>query len=263
MMDAPWLRAAKRLPVGGVERFRCCGSTKAAVIFNKPDAWEMYCHRCKSSPKERKQFVQMQRVQQEARVQPAPADVINIADARQSVQQNVYSFLATKGIMPDMVEDLQWSDTAQRLVFPVSSGLSLGRATTTWQNPKWIQYSGKSSFVACSPSHTVTGIILTEDLLSAKKVQYAVNRFGTGDMAAVALLGTRLDKRLKLWIAQNNFPTLMMLDGDEAGHAGVARIKRELRPYVKTGIFYVGGKDPKDLTIKEILDGIELHRPRL
>lgn len=262
MIDAPWLRAAKRLPVGGVERFRCCGPDKAAVIFNKPEAWEMYCHRCKSSPKERKQFVQMQRVQHEARVQPAPADVINIADARQSVQQSVYAFLATKGIMPDMVEDLQWSDTAQRLIFPVSSGLSLGRATTTWQNPKWIQYGGKSSFAYIAPrTQPVQGIVLTEDLLSAKKVAYASNHFGSGNLVCVSILGTRLDARLKLLILEHNWPVLLMLDGDDAGYSGVKRIKRDLKAFpIRVGSFAVDGKDPKDLQMQEILEALTWMR---
>lgn len=255
-MDAPWLRACKQLPVGGSERFRCCGSTKAAVIYNNPDAWEMYCHRCKSSPRERKQFVQQRQVEPEQRVQPAPADLISITNARSDTQQNCYGLLAKKGIMPDMVPEVLWSDSARRLVFPVSSGLSLGRATTMWQNPKWVQYGGKSSFAPMAPASPVTGIVLTEDLLSAKKVQYAVNHFGDGSSLVVALLGTRLDGKLKLWIAQQGWPVLLMLDGDDAGYAGVARIKRELRPYTTVHDFAVPGKDPKDLTISEILEAV-------
>lgn len=258
-MDQPWLRAAKRLPIGGVERFRCCGPDKAAVIFNKPESWEMYCHRCKSSPRERKEFVRQMQREPERPVQPAPADIINIADARESVRQQAYAFLASKGIMPDMVEDLQWSDTAQRLVFPVSSGLYLGRAMMTWQNPKWIQYGGKSSFAYIAPrKQPVQGIVLTEDFLSAKKVAHAANHFSSGDILCVALLGTRLDSRLKLMIAENNWPTLLMLDGDDAGYAGVKRIRRELRAFsgLRVGDFAVQGYDPKDLQISQILEAL-------
>lgn len=260
MMDAPWLRAAKRLPVGGVERFRCCGSTKAAVIFNKPDAWEMYCHRCKSSPKERKQFVQMARVQNEPRVQPAPADLIRIGDASAEVQSAAYTLLATKGIMPDMVEDVLWSGTSKRLVFPISSSLYLGRAMTPAQQPKWVQFGGKSSFGYITPvKQPVQGIALTEDLLSAKKVAHASNRFGSGDIVVVTLLGTRLDQKLKLLIAQNNWPTLLMLDGDTAGYDGIKRIRRELKAFtgLSVGEFTVPGDDPKDMEIATILGALD------
>lgn len=257
MIDAPWLRACKRLPVGGVERFRCCGPDKAAVLFNHPGSWEMYCHRCKSAPKERKQFVQVV-VQQDTRpVQPAPADVMSIADVRPEVQSQVYAFLVSKGLMPDMVEDVQWSDLAKRMVFPVSSGLSLGRAMMPWQNPKWIQYNGRSSFAPIHPKNQpVQGIVLTEDLLSAKKVAYASNHFGSGNILCVALLGTRLDSKLKVWIAEHGWPVLLMLDGDEAGYSGVKRIRRELRPFVQVQDFAVDGKDPKDLTIAVILEAL-------
>lgn len=263
MIEAPWLKACKKLPVGATARFRCCGRDAAGVLYNNPDAWEYYCHRCKHAGKERKQFVQQAVSLPEPRVQPAPADLKRVDDVSAVTQSQIYAFLATKGIMPEMIGDALWSDSAKRLVFPVSSGLYLGRAMTSHQSPKWIQYGGKSAFAYIAPKkQSVQGIILTEDFLSAKKVQHILNRYGAGDMAVIALLGTRLDKKLKMWIAENNFPVLLMLDGDEAGYAGTARIRRELRPFVKTSTFAVEGKDPKDMQAQEILDGIELHRPR-
>ncbi|UNA01095.1 putative DNA primase [Erwinia phage Micant] len=259
MIDAPWLRACKRLPVGGSARIRCCGRDKAAVIYNKEASWEMYCNRCKQPQFERKQFVQQIKHVVERPVQPAPADLIRIGDASAEVQNAAYSLLATKGIMPDMVEDVLWSNASRRLVFPISSSLYLGRAMTPAQHPKWVQYNGKSSFGYIAPlNQPVQGIVLTEDLLSAKKVAHASNRFGSGNIVVVALLGTRLDQKLKLLIAQNNWPVLLMLDGDAAGYDGIKRIRRELKAFsgLRVGEFTRPGDDPKDLEIATILEAL-------
>ena len=259
MIDAPWLRACKRLPVGGSARIRCCGRDKAAVIYNKEASWEMYCNRCKQPQFERKQYVQQIKHVVERPVQPAPADLICIRDASAEVQNMAYSLLASKGIMPEMVEDMLWSNASKRLVFPISSALYLGRAMTPAQHPKWVQYNGKSSFGYIAPkTQPVQGIVLTEDLLSAKKVAHASNRFGSGTIVVVALLGTRLDKRLKLLIAENNWPVLLMLDGDEAGWDGIKRIRRELKAFsgLRIGEHTVPGLDPKDMQVDSILEAV-------
>lgn len=259
MIEAPWLRACKRLPIGGSARIRCCGRDKAAVIYNKEASWEMYCNRCKQPQFERKQYVQQIKRVVERPVQPAPADLIHIRDASAEVQSLAYSMLATKGLMPDMVEDVLWSSTSKRLVFPISSSLYLGRAMTPAQLPKWVQYGGKSSFGYIAPAkQPVQGIALTEDLLSAKKVAHASNKFGSGDIVVVTLLGTRLDQKLKLLIAQNNWPTLLMLDGDTAGYDGIKRIRRELKAFtgLNVGEFTQAGDDPKDMDIATILGAL-------
>ena len=85
-MDQPWLRACKRLAVGQRARFRCCGRDAAGVLYNNPDAWEYYCHRCKQVGKEHKQYQRIQ-LQEEPRVQPsAPADAICISQAPAETQ---------------------------------------------------------------------------------------------------------------------------------------------------------------------------------
>ena len=260
MHDAPWLRIAKRLPVGGQQRFRCCGSDNAAVAFNNPDAWSGYCHRCKEPMYQRKQYAEFVQVEPERPVQAAQADVKRITDASQYEQELAYKFLISKGIMPDMVPDLHYSASARRLVFPLSPALSIARATQDWQKPKWIQYGGKSAFAMCKPLHDVKRIVLTEDYLSALKVQYAANKFGDGTALAISLLGTRLDKRLKLLIAEQKLPVLLMLDGDAAGYAGTERIRRDLRIYTEVKDYSIEGMDPKDMTCSQILEGLNAYR---
>lgn len=256
-VDEPWLRECKRLPVGGTMRYRCCGRDKAAVLYNNPEAWEMYCNRCKRPAYKRKQFVQAHTVQVERPVQPVPADVIDISQASPYVRQEVYKLLALKGLMPEMAGELQWSQSKGRIVFPLSSGLAIGRAMTTRQQPKWLQFGGRSAFAAIAPKNApVQGIVLTEDYLSALKVSHVSNHFGSGDVVVAALLGTRLDSKLKLWIAERGYKTLLMLDGDAAGYEGIARIKRGLRPFVQVGEYTHDGYDPKDMQVDEILGAL-------
>lgn len=257
-MDAPWLRIAKRLPVGGQTRFRCCGSDKAAVAFNNPADWSGYCHRCKEPMYQRKQYAEFIQVEPEKPVAAAPADVISIADANEFERESAYKFIINKGLMPDMVPNLCYSRQARRLVFPLTQALSLGRATMDWMKPKWIQYGGKSSFALTTPKTLdVRGIVLTEDYLSALKVQYASNRFGSGDVVCAALLGTRLDSKLKLFIAENHLPTTLMLDGDRAGYDGIKRITKDLGIYTKVRSYTIDGLDPKDMTMQQILEGLD------
>ena len=150
-MDQPWLRACKRLAVGQRARFRCCGRDAAGVLYNNPDAWEYYCHRCKQVGKEHKQYQRIQ-LQEEPRVQPsAPADAICISQAPAETQSFIYGFLTTKGIMPEMVEDAEWSKEKQRIIFRVGSA-ALGRAVHARQQPKWVMYGQPIAFAAVGPA---------------------------------------------------------------------------------------------------------------
>ena len=257
MQEAPWLRVAKQLPIGGSCRFRCCGTTKAAVLFNKVASWEGYCHRCKTNFFERKEYVRQVAVVPDKPVSVAPADVINLTDATAQTRQNVYAFLASKGLMPEMVENLKWSDQARRIIFPLFADISIARAMTAHQNPKWIQYNGRSTFatVPQKPQH-VQGIVLTEDYLSALKVAHVSKHYGSDNVLVSSLLGTRLDAKLKVWIIENEIPVQLWLDGDAAGYDGIKRIKRLLKPYVPVADFTIDGLDPKDMSVQQILEGL-------
>lgn len=290
MADAPWLAACKRLAVGQTARFRCCGRTPAGVLYNKPESWELYCHRCKSHERERKQFVSMAAPEVLPRVLPAPAQLIRVSQAPAEVQAHVYSFMVSKGLMPDMLEDALWSEELKRLVFQTQPGTYIARAMHSYQQPKWLMLGGTQSY-AIAPAqvgivqtnvptthsaqitHSISAVsapakaldaladaglvVLTEDYLSARKVQWVAEKYMAGTMLrSVSLLGTRLQLSLKSLIVQANKPVLLMLDGDAAGDAGTARISRELRPFVPVSSYQIPGKDPKDMTVQEILSGL-------
>lgn len=263
MADAPWLAACKRLAVGQTARFRCCGRTPAGVLYNKPESWELYCHRCKSHERERKQFVSMAAPEVLPRVLPAPAHLISVSHASAEVQAHVYSFMVSKGLMPDMLEDALWSEELKRLVFQTQLGTYIARAMHSYQQPKWLMLGGVQSYAVGTPAKALDAVadaglvVLTEDYLSARKVQWVSSRYSPSlQVFPVALLGTRLQLTLKSKLVQANKPVLLMLDGDAAGDAGTARISRELRPFVPVSSYQISGKDPKDMTVQEILSGL-------
>lgn len=260
-MDQPWLRACKRLAVGQRARFRCCGRDAAGVLYNNPDAWEYYCHRCKQVGKERKQYQRIQ-LQEEPRVQPsAPADAICISQAPAETQSFIYGFLTTKGIMPEMVEDAEWSKEKQRIIFRVGSA-ALGRAVHARQQPKWVMYGQPIAFAAAAPAVAPAvaaaaplKVVLTEDFLSAIKYQHAITNYSAMNVQAIAMLGTRLPVQLRAWLIQNKPKVILSLDNDQAGHSGAAMIRRALRPFMSCHEIYYDG-DPKEATIQELLYGI-------
>lgn len=260
-MDQPWLRACKRLAVGQRARFRCCGRDAAGVLYNNPDAWEYYCHRCKQVGKEHKQYQRIQ-LQEEPRVQPsAPADALRVSQASADTQHFVYSFLASKGIMPEMVPEVEWSDKAQRIVFR-GGAATLGRAVHQRQQPKWVMYGTPTPFVVAAPAvkrdvaaRAALTVVLTEDYLSAIKYQHAITSYSAMNVQAIAMLGTRLPTQLRAWLIQNKPTVILSLDNDQAGHSGAAMIRRVLRPFMACREIYYDG-DPKEATIQELLDGI-------
>lgn len=290
MSDAPWLAACKRLAVGQTARFRCCGSTPAAVLYNKPESWQMYCHRCKQPAVELKQFVSLVQPQVLPRVLPAPAHLISVSQASAEIKAHAYSFMVSKGLMPEMLEDALWSEELKRLIFQTGPGTYIARAMHSYQQPKWLMLGGAQSYaiapaqvgIAQTSAHTMHSVqntrsinavaapvkaldavadadllILTEDYLSARKVQYVATHYSScGNVLAVSLLGTRLQLQLKSRLVQANKPVLLMLDGDPAGDAGTARIARELRPFVPVRSYQIQGLDPKDMQVQQILEGL-------
>lgn len=260
-MDQPWLRACKRLAVGQRARFRCCGSTPAGVIYNNVDAWEYFCFRCKQVGKERKQYQRLL-LQEEPRVQPsAPADAICISQASAETQRFLYGFLSSKGIMPEMVPEALWSNEKQRIIFRVGSA-ALGRAVHARQQPKWVMYGQPIPFAAAAPAvapDVAAGaplkVVLTEDFLSALKIQHAVTNYSALNVQAIAMLGTRLPVQLRAWLIQQKPQVILMLDNDPAGHAGVVAAKKALRPFMQCREHFFEA-DPKDATVQEILEAL-------
>ena len=256
-MEAPWLQACKRLAVGQTARFRCCGRTPAAVLYNKPEAWQMYCHRCKESLSERKQYVSLVQPEVLPRVLPAPAQLIQIHQTGAELQAQLYGFLVSKGIMPEMAGAVYYSEQLKRLVWDLQNGTYLARALHSYQAPKWVMLGQPAQYAAAQPlQHPTEQVVLTEDWLSALKIQWVSKKYSSVPVTAVSLLGTRLSLALKASLIQMNKTVLLMLDGDSAGYAGRDTIQRTLKPFLQTRSHTIDGLDPKDMTCQQILEGL-------
>lgn len=255
-MDAPWLQACKRLAVGQTARFRCCGRTPAAVLYNKPDAWQLWCHRCKTSLSERKQYVSLVQPEVLPRVLPAPAQLIQIPQTSAELQAQLYGFLVSKGIMPEMAGAVYYSEQLKRLVWDLQNGTYLARALHSYQAPKWVMLGQPAQYAAAQPlQHPTEQVVLTEDWLSALKIQWVSKKYSSVPVTAVSLLGTRLSLALKASLIQMNKPVLLMLDNDEAGWAGAKMVQRTLKPFLPVHD-RVLRDDPKACHISEILEGL-------
>lgn len=275
MTEAPWLQACKRLAVGQTARFRCCGRTPAAVLYNKPDAWQMYCHRCKESLSERKQYVSLVQPEVLPKVLPAPAKLIQIHQTSAELQAQLYGFMVSKGIMPEMAGAVYYSEQLKRLVWDLQNGTYLARALHQYQQPKWVQLGQPAQYAMAQTSRLSTpkttqslsessaqctqtassAVVLTEDWLSALKVSWVATKYCSEPVTAVALLGTRLSLPLKAKLIQLGKPVLLMLDNDEAGWAGAKMVQRTLKPFLPVHD-RVLRDDPKACNTSEILEGL-------
>ena len=231
MADELWLRTAKRLAVGQTERFRCCGRTAAAVIRNEPDKWSCSCYRCKSYHVERKQYAQLVAPEVLGRELPAPQDLKRLSELDAGLQQFLYGFLISKGIWPDMAGDVYYSEQYKRLVWKLSTVSYIARALHEYQQPKWV-VMGKPMQYAAATNTTGSLIVLTEDYLSALKVQQVTERYSSLQVTAVALLGTRLPLTLKAGLIKLGKPVVCMLDDDIAGWDGTASVIKQLKPFL-------------------------------
>lgn len=255
-MEEPWLRACKRLPVGGSARFRCCGKTPAGVIFNKSESYELYCHRCKNTAYHRKEFVSLREPEVQRPCFSVPADKICISQVSAETQSHVYQFIVSKGLMPDMLpEETSWSHELKRILFRVHSDTWIGRSTSPWIQPKWLMLGQPLQYAPAAPADLsqVSSIALTEDYLSALKLSYVSTHWAGSAVLPIALLGTRLSPALKAQLVSMNLPVCLMLDSDVAGRAGTAAVRRSLKPFMPLREHYFG-VDPKEAPVKDILE---------
>lgn len=256
-MLEPWLSLAKSIPEGTNARMRCCGADTSRVVYNTVDSWSSYCHRCHIRLYKAKKFVRLQEHQDQSKVKVLPDDTVPIQSLDEYTQKELYRFLLSKGMYPSMLPDALYSPSLGRLVFKVSESVYMARALKASQKPKWLQLNGVARFAIAGAVQNPRLIVLTEDYLSARKVQYVQQEFGDGSVLCIALLGTRLCVQLRAFIVQNEIPVLCMLDGDTAGYTGTATIQKDLRNFVSVGTFAKQGFDPKDLTCQEILNALK------
>lgn len=97
--------------------------------------------------------------------------------------------------------------------------------------------------------------VLTEDYLSALKVQQVLGKYSSQTVQAIALLGTRLPLGLKARLIKEDKPIVCMLDDDTAGWNGTAAIIKQLKPFVPVHDRHLN-VDPKAATCSQILEAL-------
>lgn len=255
--NAPWVLKCKQLAVGQSARFRCCGRTPAGVLHNKPEAWEFFCFRCKSRGFVRKQYVSLVHAEVLPKHLPTPTDLKSINDCTPELQAFCWGFIVSRGLMPEMAGAVYYSEQLKRLVWDLQNGTYLARALHQYQQPKWVMLGQPAQYAAAQPlQHSTDMYVLTEDWLSALKIQWVSKKYSSAPVTAVSLLGTRLSLALKASLIQMNKPVLLMLDNDEAGWTGAKTIQRTLKPFL-TVHDRVLRDDPKVCNISEILEGLK------
>lgn len=253
MADEFWLRAAKRLAIGQTERFICCGRTAAAVIRNEQDKWSCLCFRCKDYHVERKQYAQLAVPEVLGRELAAPQDLKPLPELDAGLQQFLYGFLISKGIWPDMAGNVYYSEQYKRLVWKLSTGSYIARALHEYQHPKWVQMGKSLQWAQLGSTGTIT--VLTEDYLSALKVQQVSEKYSSQTIQAIALLGTRLPLGLKAQLIKEAKPVVCMLDCDAAGFNGTGSIIKQLKPFLPVHDRHLN-VDPKAGTCSQILEAL-------
>ena len=247
-----WLTDVQSLPLNRSKRvYHGAERRPNLVVQNLPDRWVAYCHHCHEGAVKMKDHAAVQ--------VSTPTLVPNLDESTlvpidSVLDKNLAMLLHTKGVSAWLLGKygFLYNTVDKRLVYKSKQG-AIGRDTTGTSPSKWYVYRNPpfSGWLYLQPENTYdTRVLLTEDLFSAIKLNHVL---GTG---CIALCGTVLKPRTLTFILNNNLKPVLWLDGDDAGAQGALAAQREL------GVLGVQakavhnsylGKDPKDLTTKEIL----------
>lgn len=214
-----------------------------------------HCFRCNDSAFVKDERTLAERIAALAKAKAADAEVIKPElpmPRERDVQQwpkDARVWLYKAGLSNDAIERLgfYWHPVTQRVVMPVfeDGELVYWQARSTNPNvPKYINPTVERGTVAPRFGRGGPCIVLTEDILSAVKVGM-VNE-------AWSIMGTSLPDKIALRLVQAARPVLVMLDPDEAGKKGTAKIVRQLRLLGLPVGPYFGRADPKLLSQEEI-----------
>ena len=259
MHQSEWIDAAKRVPVGQKRRVRHGGERTAAMdVWNNEDSWSAYCHRCHTSAKVYKQF--LQKVDTSVPVfrrywdHSRSVTLQELAEKHPEKHKATVVLLQTKGVSTAILERYKpmYCLTDDRLVFKFD-GVYLGRDCTGRSEAKWLKYyhhepkqyvylQGTKAFDSYEP------IVACEDLFSCAKVRHY-----TG-YSALCLLGTGSEDSKFRFLLQEPRKLLIATDGDQAGWDSARELKARCEvlgiPYKVLNV--PDGLDPKDMSPIEL-----------
>lgn len=256
MHHSEYLTLAKTVPVGQKRRYsHGCGATNSLDVWNNPDSWSAYCHRCKTSGRTFKEFLT-----------PVPKDVVvyrkycndsdlvelpALAQKEPLWYRRAIVLLQSKGVSTELLRAvgarLKYNVKDHRLVLKFPR-VDIGRDCTGTSSAKWLKYyrEGSDSYVYLQGENVQDlRVCITEDFFSAAKITYY-----TG-LSSMCLLGTSLDDtKIQKLIGRR---VLICTDGDKAGYDCAKKLKQRLDLLgVNTKVRVPIGCDPKDLKPNEL-----------
>lgn len=253
-----WLSVAQRLPVGGTRRVVHGRESRAnLVIGHESSHYWAYCQRCKEGGKVMKEHVLIT-----GRTAPPtstnldlPRDMRKLTSLSEFEQMSIAGFLVRKNMDPMYLPELWYSAERKRLLMQANS-VWIGRDLTERSHQKWLHYRRLAYLLSGEPRR---GVVLVEDPFSWFKLRYALR----GDGPAVAcMLGTAVRRELQLALVRAGCTRAgFYTDGDAAGHEGARAGARALQAFgIRSHRIPIPeGKDPKDLTLKELRDAASIH----
>ena len=232
-----------------------CGPGRTLLISHVDDGVMAHCFRCSDSAFIKDERSLAERIAALAKARAADVEVIRpeLPEPRErDVQQwpkAARVWLYKAGLSNDAIERLgfYWHPVTQRVVMPVfeEGELVYWQARSLNPNvPKYINPTVERGTVAPRFGRGGACIVLTEDILSAIKVGM-VNE-------AWSIMGTSLPDKIAVRLVNAARPVIVMLDPDDAGRKGTAKIITQLRLLGLTAGSYFGRADPKLLSLKEI-----------
>lgn len=250
-----WLDLAKRVPVGQKRRVdHGCGMTRSMDVWNNPESYSAYCHRCQKSGRVRKELVGKIHTSEVIHRKYCNSKDLytlqELAHKHPDWYRRMVVLLQDKGVSIPVLEGvgfgLRYNYIDHRLVLRLPN-IDLGRDCTGYNSAKWLKYYNDESpsYYVLHGTQQPNRIVLTEDTFSAAKITYY-----TG-VSSMCLLGTNIDasKVVQLMTKRVTIAT----DGDAVGYKSAKRIRQRLEPLgVVCESIIVDGYDPKDLSPKQL-----------
>ena len=266
-----WLQIAKHLPVGQKARTDCpsCGAgtnTHAAIVNHNAKHYSLYCYACGHNPVENKGMLSLDEIKRIEELNEQASKSSFLVDGKLVLPKDVTTDIPLQGrlwLYKGGITETQWkemgvqySEELQRVILPVYRNNELvwfqARAVHKQQKPKYLQPSHDKGDIMYQviPDKPTKVAVLTEDILSAKRVGKFVNTY--------SLLGTKILTGQAIRLAKYD-KVYTWLDNDKAGISGAYNIRRALHLLTNVGNL-TSEVDPKNLSdqeIEEILDAIK------
>lgn len=249
-----WLHHAKRLAVGMRTRVRHLNERRPNMtVGNERGHWWAYCQACKQGGRLDKDHVLLQGpVEPLDRAQEltVPPDLRPVLGSE--YETTVGRFLASKGMMFPYLPKLWYSESRKRLCLQDPAGTWHGRDMTERSAAKWLHY-GKPHIVGNIGHATV----ITEDLFSMFKMEYALRPGPHGLLQVASTLGAELSAPAALAL-KNCRRIIWAYDGDKAGDDGYTQASKRMRVHgpKQYRARPPEGMDPKDMTCEAIREMI-------